>query len=197
MTILIVLIISVTIALPVTHIIIQLHDAKDRKLIFGDKLEYNQDDNPLLLTVKAMEAELAELHENNIHMERIAQLEKDIEEAKAHAEALSKVAGNYGSTMEEAGEQMSTVAGSDFMVGGIGGNSKIISIEPPHESVVEKTNKENKQREQEELRQLLMEASKEFTKATYGQWNVIPRDGLSHEERAEKFIDRWVKNETN
>lgn len=79
-----------------------------------DKIDKRQDSNklsepknPLLLTIKAMESELSELKENNIHMERIAQLEKDIEEANKQAEALSKVAGNYdGSTMEEVGESM-------------------------------------------------------------------------------------------
>lgn len=80
-----------------------------------------ESDNPLLLTIKAMETELAELHENNIHMKRIAQLEKDIKEAKAHAEALSKTVGNYGGTMEEAGESIA---------GGIGGRNAIHTVKP-------------------------------------------------------------------
>lgn len=84
-------------------------------------IEDLEPDNPLLLTVQAMEAELAELLENNIHMERIAQLEEQIKEARAHAEALSKVAGNYGNTMEEVGESI---------VGSVGGRDAIHTIAP-------------------------------------------------------------------
>ena len=113
--------VAMILSIPITYIIIHLHKAKDRKLIFGDKLEENQDDNPLLLTIKAMEAELIELNKNNIHMERIAQLEKDIEEANKHAEALSKVAGKYGSTMEEVGESIA---------GGIGGRNVVHTVKP-------------------------------------------------------------------
>lgn len=93
-----------------------------------DKIDKRQDSNklsepknPLLLTIEAMEAELTELKENNIHMERIAQLEKDIEEANKHAEALSKVAGNYGSTMEEVGESI---------VGSVGGRNAVHTVTP-------------------------------------------------------------------
>lgn len=113
--------VAMILSIPITYIIIHLHKAKDRKLIFGDKIEENQDDNPLLLTIKAMEAELIELNKNNIHMERIAQLEKDIEEANKHAEALSKVAGNYGNTMEEVGESIA---------GGIGGRNTVRTVKP-------------------------------------------------------------------
>ena len=122
--------VAMILSIPIAYIIIHLHKAKDRKLIFGDKLEDNQDDNPLLLTVKAMEAELAELHENNTHMKRIAQLEKDIEEANKHAEALSKVAGNYGNTMEEVGESI---------VGSIGGRNAVHTITPRQNTAIYRT----------------------------------------------------------
>lgn len=65
-----------------------------------------ESDNPFILTIQSMESELAELLENNRHMERIQRLEEQIKEARAHAEALSKAAGEYGSTMEEIGESM-------------------------------------------------------------------------------------------
>ena len=113
--------VAMILSIPITYVIIRLHKAKDRELIFGDKLEENQDDNPLLLTIQAMEAELIEINKNNIHMERIAQLEKDIEEANKHAEALSKVAGKYGSTMEEVGESIA---------GGIGGRNVVHTVKP-------------------------------------------------------------------
>src|SRR5699024_4883700 len=87
----------------------------------GTEEEPSELDNPLLLTIKAMETELAELHENNIHMKRIAQLEKDIKEANKHAEALSKVAGNYGNTTKEVG---------DSIAGGIGGRNAIHTVKP-------------------------------------------------------------------
>ena len=87
----------------------------------GTEEEPSEPDNPLLLTIQAMEAELAELNENNIHMERIAQLEKDIKEANKHAEALSKVAGNYGNTTKEVGESIA---------GGIGGRNTVRKVTP-------------------------------------------------------------------
>lgn len=87
----------------------------------GTEEEPSELDSPLLLTIQAMEAELAELNENNIHMERIAQLEKDIKEANKHAEALSKVACNYGSTMDEVGESIA---------GGIGGRNAVYTVKP-------------------------------------------------------------------
>src|SRR5699024_4961499 len=89
--------------------------------IEGGKKKPPEPDSPLLITIQAMETELAELNENNIHMERIAQLEKDIKEANKHAEALSKVAGNYGSTMEEVGESI---------VGSVGGRNAIHTVKP-------------------------------------------------------------------
>lgn len=92
-----------------------------------DSNKLSEPDNPLLLTIQAMEVELAELKENNIHMERIAQLEKDIEEANKHAEALSKVAGNYGNTMEEIGESMQhSISNSEKLDGGITGQNTAI-----------------------------------------------------------------------
>lgn len=96
--------VSMIVSIPITYIIIHIYATSDKRALFGDKFHSNEDDNPLLITIQAMEAELAELLENNIHMERIAQLEEQIKEARAHAEALSKVVGNYGSTMEEVGE---------------------------------------------------------------------------------------------
>ena len=87
----------------------------------GTEEEPSEPDNPLLLTIQAMEAELTELNENNIHMERIAQLEKDIKEAKAHAEALSKLSEEYGSTMDEVGESIA---------GGIGGRNAVYTVKP-------------------------------------------------------------------
>lgn len=113
--------ITMILSIPITYVIIHAHVTSDKRALFGDELQSNEDDNPLLLTVKAMEAELAELHENNIHMKRIQQLEKDIEEANKHAEALLKATGNYGSTMEEAGESI---------VGGIGGRNAIHTVAP-------------------------------------------------------------------
>lgn len=98
--------VSMILSIPITYIIIHLHATKDRKLIFGDKSQSNEDDNPLLLTIKAMEGELDELRQNNAYLKHIQNLEKQIKEAKAHAEALSKVAGKYGSTMEEVGESI-------------------------------------------------------------------------------------------
>lgn len=98
-------------------------------LVISEKKSLPEPKNPLLLTVKAMETELAELKENNIHMERIAQLEKDIKEANKHAEALSKVAGNYGSTTEEVGESMAKVVFSER----VNGNTLIVS---PNTTVV-------------------------------------------------------------
>lgn len=86
-----------------------------------DSNKISEPDNPLLLTIQAMEAELTELNENNIHMERIAQLEKDIKEAKAHAEALSKLSEEYGSTMDEVGESIA---------GGIGGRNAVYTVKP-------------------------------------------------------------------
>lgn len=86
-----------------------------------DSNKLSEPDNPLLLTIQAMETELSELKENNIHMERIAQLEKDIEEANKHAGALSKVAGNYGNTIEEVGESI---------VGSVGGRDAVHTITP-------------------------------------------------------------------
>lgn len=113
--------VSMIASIPITYIIIHVHATSDKRALFGDKLQPNEDDNPLPLTVKAMEAELAELHENNIHMKRIAQLEEQIKEARAHAEALSKVVGNYGNTMEEVGESI---------VGSVGGRDAIHTIAP-------------------------------------------------------------------
>lgn len=113
--------VAMILSIPITYIIIYLHKAKDRKLIFGDKLEDNQDDNPLLLTIQAMEGELDELRQNNAYMKHIQKLEKQIKEAKAHAEALSKVAGNYGNTTEEVGESIA---------GGIGGRNVVHTVTP-------------------------------------------------------------------
>ena len=89
--------------------------------IEGGKKKPPEPDNPLALTTQAMEAELAELLENNRHMEHIQRLEKQIKEAKAHAEALSKVAGNYGNTTKEVGESIA---------GGIGGRNAIHTVKP-------------------------------------------------------------------
>lgn len=113
--------VSMILSIPIIYTIIHVYATSDKRALFGDKSQSNEDDNPLLLTIQAMEAELAKLNENNIHMERMAQLEKDIEEAKAHAEALSKVAGNYGNTMEEVGESI---------VGGIGGRNAVHTVKP-------------------------------------------------------------------
>lgn len=246
-----------------------------------DSNKLSEPDNPLILTIQAMEVELAELKENNIHMERIAQLEKDIEEARVHAEALSKIAGEYGSSMEEVGEQMSEAGFTERVDGGrlilspdrikdsllvdgvlqvgklntdeirgrVGNkpvthlttyeksidnlnkefqetqdfilkqqqdtNRKIIeelesnlkntvhdAFNDEHKNIktfgelIQETEKEQKEGD-DDLRNLLIEASKKMHKSAHGQWNTIPRDGLSHEERANKFIDRWVKNEIN
>lgn len=109
-----------------------------------DSNKLSEPDNPLLLTIQTMEVELAELKENNIHMERIAQLEKDIEEARKHAEALSKVAGEYGSTMEDVEEQLTKVntrieeVNKLPIIGEVGGSSGIIPVEPSYESAIRK-----------------------------------------------------------
>ena len=113
--------VSMILSVPIIYTVIHVYATSDKRALFGDKSQSNEDDNPLLLTIKTMETELAELHENNVYMRRIAQLEKDIEEAKAHAEALSKVAGNYGSTMEEVGESI---------VGSVGGRNAIHTVKP-------------------------------------------------------------------
>lgn len=89
--------------------------------IEGGKKKPPEPDNPLALTTQAMEAELAELLENNRHMEHIQRLEKQIKEAKAHAEALSKVASNYGNTTKEVGESIA---------GGIGGRNAVRKVTP-------------------------------------------------------------------
>lgn len=68
-----------------------------------------------------MEAELAELLENNRHMERIQRLEKQIQEANKCAEALSKLSEDYGNTMEEVGESIA---------GGIGGRNAVRKVTP-------------------------------------------------------------------
>ena len=78
-------------------------------------------ENPLVLTIQAMEAELAELLENNRHMECIQRLEKQIKEAEAHAEALSKLSEEYGNTMDEVGESIA---------GGIGGRNAVYTVKP-------------------------------------------------------------------
>lgn len=100
----------------------------------GTEEEPSELDNPLLLTIQAMETELAELNENNIHMERIAQLEKDIKEANKHAEALSKVAEEYGNTMEEVGE---------FIVGGIGGRNAVYTVTPNSKKLDNEATRQN------------------------------------------------------
>lgn len=89
--------------------------------IEGGKKKPPEPENPLVLTTQAMEAELAELLENNRHMERIQQLEKQIQEANKHAEALSKLSEEYGNTMEEVGESIA---------GGIGGRNVVHTVTP-------------------------------------------------------------------
>lgn len=118
--------VSMILSVPIIYIIIHVHATSDKRALFGDKLQSNEDDNPLLLTIKSMEGELAELKENNTHMERIAQLEKDIKEANKHAEALSKVAGNYGNTTKEVGEAIA---------GGIGGRNVVHTVTPNSEKL--------------------------------------------------------------
>lgn len=86
-----------------------------------DSNKLSEPDNPLLLTIEAMEAELDELRQNNAYMKHIQKLEEQIKEAKAHAEALSKVAGNYGNTMEEVGESI---------VGSVGGRNAVHTVTP-------------------------------------------------------------------
>lgn len=100
----------------------------------GTEEEPSELDNPLLLTIQAMEAELAELNENNIHMERIAQLEKDIKEAKAHAEALSKLSEEYGSTMDEVGESIA---------GGIGGRNAVHTVTSNRKKLDDEATRQN------------------------------------------------------
>ena len=99
-----------------------------------DSNKLSEPDNPLLLTIEAMETELSELKENNIHMERIAQLEKDIKEANKHAEALSKVAGNYGNTTKEVGESIA---------GGIGGRNVVHTVKPNSKKLDDETTRQN------------------------------------------------------
>lgn len=89
--------------------------------IDGGRKKPPEPENPLILTTQAMEAELAELLENNRHMERIQRLEKQIQEAKAHAEALSKLSEEYGNTTKEAGESIT---------GGIGGRNAVHIVKP-------------------------------------------------------------------
>lgn len=266
--------ISMILAFPVTWIVLSNYTKNDRRVLFGDKFEPNEDDNPLLLTIQAMENELAELNENNEHMERIQRLEEQIKEARAHAEALSKIAGEYGSSMEEVGEQMSEAGFTERVDGGrlilspdrtkdsllvdgvlqagklntdeIRGRvgSRFVTRLSTYENSMDKLNKEYQktqdfilerqqdtnikiieelesnlkntvhdafndehkniktfgkliqetEKEQKEgdddLRNLLIEMSKEMHKSAHGQWNIIPRDGLSHEERADKFMKR-------
>ena len=113
--------VSMILSVPIIYTAIHVYATSDKRALFGDKSQSNEDDNPLLLTIKAMETELAELHENNIHMKRIAQLGKQIQEARAHAEALSKLSEDYGSTMEEVGESIA---------GGIGGRNAVRKVTP-------------------------------------------------------------------
>lgn len=89
--------------------------------IDGGRKKPPEPENPLILTTQAMEAELAELLENNRHMERIQRLEKQIQEANKCAEALSKLSEDYGNTMEEVGESIA---------GGIGGRNAVRKVTP-------------------------------------------------------------------
>lgn len=89
--------------------------------IDGGRKKPPEPENPLILTTQAMEAELAELLENNRHMERIQRLEKQIQEANKRAEALSKLSEDYGNTMEEVGESIA---------GGIGGRNAVRKVTP-------------------------------------------------------------------
>lgn len=89
--------------------------------IDGGRKNPPEPENPLILTTQAMEAELAELLENNRHMERIQRLEKQIQEANKRAEALSKLSEDYGNTMEEVGESIA---------GGIGGRNAVRKVTP-------------------------------------------------------------------
>lgn len=101
----------------------------------GTEEESSELDNPLLLTIKAMEAELAELLESNRHMERIQRLEKQIKEANKHAETLSKLSEEYdGNTMEYVGEPIA---------GGIGGRNVVHTVTPNSKKLDNETTRQN------------------------------------------------------
>lgn len=89
--------------------------------IEGGKKKPPEPENPLALTTQAMEAELAELLENNRRMEHIQRLEKQIQEANKRAEALSKLSEEYGNTMDEVGESIT---------GSIGGRNAVHTVKP-------------------------------------------------------------------
>ena len=93
-----------------------------------------QPENPLVLTTQAMEAELAELLENNRHMECIQRLEKQIKEAEAHAEALSKLSEEYGNTTKEVGESIA---------GGIGGRNVVRKVTPTRKKLDDEATRHN------------------------------------------------------
>lgn len=84
-------------------------------------IEDSEPDNPLLLTIQAMESELDELRQNNAYMKHIQKLEKRIKEAEAHAEALSNLSEEYDNTVEEVGEPIA---------GGIGGRNAVHIVKP-------------------------------------------------------------------
>lgn len=134
-------------AIQTVAIIIVLKKKKREKFL-SNTVEYS---NPLLLTIQAMENELAELNENNEHMERIQRLEKQIQEARKHAEASSKVAGEYDSTTEDIEEQLAKVntrieeVDKLPIIGGVGGSSGIIPIEPSYESELKSAIRKHKE----------------------------------------------------
>lgn len=153
--------ISIQVVLAVIFVILNKIDKRQ------DSNKLSEPDNPLLLTIQAMEGELDELRQNNAYMKHIQKLEEQIKEAKTHAEALSKVAGNYGSTMEEVGESIvgsvgvrdavhtvTPVNSNGIVVGGI--LSKGLVVEKPEEKIESTCENESetdkKTREYEETR---------------------------------------------
>lgn len=102
--------------------------------IEGGKKKPPEPENPLVLTTQAMEAELAELLENNRHMERIQRLEKQIQEANKRAEALSKLSEDYGNTMEEVGESI---------VGSIGGRNAVHTVTSNRKKLDDEATRQN------------------------------------------------------
>lgn len=102
--------------------------------IEGGKKKPPEPENPLVLTTQAMEAELAELLENNRHMERIQRLEKQIQEANKRAEALSKLSEDYGNTMEEVGESI---------VGSIGGRNAVHTVTSNRKKLNDEATRQN------------------------------------------------------
>lgn len=126
--------VSMILSIPITYIIIHVYATSNKRALFGDKSQSNEDDNPLLLTIQAMEGELDELRQNNAYMKHIQNLEEQIKEAKAHAEALSKVASNYGNTTKEVGESI---------VGSVGGRNAVHTVTPNSKKIDDEATRQN------------------------------------------------------